>query len=135
MNTANNHKLATRDTKLHTYRPTGLRIKQIVSNVSAVETGAVNVMSFGSLSISATCTFDFQCQVYYNTLVKGGGGDQVLVHTLLGTAGVPFFVCLPIKGEVLQLKFSTTDGNPPAANSTILVNSLLGYSTAFKLIP
>ena len=123
--------------KLPTYRPKTLTIKQKWGlNNTDVSTGWENVMGFGSISISATCTIAWKVQVYYNNLLKGGEANKVLIHTFNGTANVPFFVCLPIKGEVVQLVFSGRDaGDPPIAATTILVSCMLGNSSSFKVIP
>lgn len=129
------HKSAVRETKLNTYKPRSLAIKQTWGDLSAISTGQQNCMSFGSVSISATCTFNFQVQVYYNTLLKGGGANKVLVHTLQGTADQPFFVVLPIKGEIIQFTFSGRDGASPSTDDTLLVNTILGNSSAYKVIP
>ena len=129
------HKSALRETKLNTYKPRSLAIKQTWGDLSAISTGQQNCMSFGSISISATCTFNFQVQVYYNTLLKGGEANKVLIHTLPGTANQPFFVVLPIKGEIIQLVFSGRDGATPSTDDTLLVNSVLGNSSAYKVIP
>ena len=129
------HKSAHREIKLNTYKSRSLSIKQKWGDLSAISTGIQNCMSFGSLSISATCTFNFQVQVYYNNLLKGGEANKVLIHTLNGTANQPFFVVLPIKGETVQLLFSGRDGATPGADDTLLVNTMLGNSSAFKVIP
>jgi len=128
------HKGAVRKT-LDTYKPPSLAIKQPWGNLSAISTGQQNCMTFGSVSISATCTFNFKVEVYYNNLLKGGGGNKILIHTLPGTANVPFFVVLPIKGEIIQLIFSGRDGATPTTDDTLLVNTMLGNSTAYKVIP
>ncbi len=129
------HNSAVRETKLKTYKPRSLAVKQKWGNLSAISTGKQNCMSFSSVSISATCTFNFQVQVYYNTVLKGGDANKVLIHTLQGTANQPFFVVLPIKGEIIQFIFSGRDGANPGTDDTLLVNTLLGYSSAYKVIP
>ena len=129
------HKSADRKVGMNTYKPRSLAIKQKWGNLSAISTGQQNCMSFGCVSISATCTFNFQVQVYYNTLLKGGEANKVLVHTLQGTANKPFFVALPIKGEIIQFIFSGRDGATPGTDDTLLVNTILGNSTAYKVIP
>lgn len=121
--------------KLQTYKPRSLTIKQTWGNLSAISTGQQNCMSFGSVSISATCTFNFKVEIYYNNLLKGGAGNKILIHTLPGTANVPFFVVLPIKGEIIQFIFSGRDGAAPGTDDTLLVNTMLGNSSAYKVIP
>ena len=129
------HKGATREL-ISSYKSKTLSLKRLWGDVNAtnISTGSQNCMAFGSLSISATLSFNFQIQVKYNNLLKGGEANGVVVHTLFGIAGVPFFVCLPIKGEIVQLVFSG-NGATPVAESSVLVNCMLGHSTAYKVIP
>jgi len=109
-----------------------LCLKTLVGNLSTKTTSLVNVLGYSSIAVSVKSSYALTLQVFFSDFSTDAVADRQLEYQMSIAADTPSAFILPVRGERVQ--YNLVPQGVPGANDSLLVNTVLGHSTSYKVV-